>query len=440
MRWCAFRLFLFRYNTMSDAVVRERISESKLHSFKGKFPDVPTYPHVDTELLYQGDAAPFHITLAIAKVGEISGNGLVYDEELVTAIESQLPGLGGIRGHQREDDLSYGFPFDAVDWIGSVRVGETLWAKGYVPPSDTREDIRRRMARGAGIGTSVFGDALRETLNGGKWRAKEFKLDSLDLGKPGRVARRVGSGAFKITSEFMEEDNSMGDTNITLNDVPQSVREQIVREAQVHADAARVGELNTRISELQNEKTQLETQVTEAKQQVAEAATYKTICTEIQATIGKDTDTVQIVTEYHLMATKLAELMGVPYTNITVKIQEMHESLAEFKTKAFEGSVDAKISELTNWNVTKDENKVKVANFRKGLKRAVLSELKGATEDEKVTETLKTLWADEYQSLGESLVKEFGGPSAIVGGKGNQLPAQRPNQQQIDEARARTGI
>lgn len=387
--------------------VRQRVSESKIHTFKGKFPEVPTYPQVDTALLYEGDDKPFHITLAIATVGETSGNGLVYDEALVSAIESQLPGLGGIRGHLRDEDLAYGFPLDAIDWVGAQRVGETLWAKGYIPPGETREDVRRRMARGAGIGTSVFGDAVRETLGAGKWKAKDFKLDSLDLGKPGRVARRVGTGAFNITREFQEDGNNMPDNTITAADVPQSVREQILREAKVTADAARVSELTSRVSELETQNKQLE-------QQVAEAANWKNIVAEIRGTIGKDTDTVQIVTEYHNMAVKLAELLGVPYTNINIRVEEMHEQLAESKRREFDSAVDSRIAEFTNWPVTKDDAKAKVNAFRKNVKLAVVTELKGSTDTAKIAETAQRVWDADFKLLAESLTKELGGPAALI--------------------------
>lgn len=415
---------------MSSTAVRERILETKLHSFKGKFPDVPTYPHVDTTLLYEGDEKPFHISLPIATIGETSGNGLVYDEALVSAIENQLPGLGGIRGHLRDEDLAYGFPLDAIDWVGSLRVGETLWAKGYIPPGDTREDVRRRMARGAGIGTSVFGDAVRETLGAGKWKAKEFKLDSLDLGKPGRVARHVGKGAFNITREYQEEGKTMPDNNITIADVPVSVREQILREAQIQADAARVSEFSTRISELEGKNKLLE-------QQVAEAAQWKNIVAEIRGTIGKDTDTVQIVTEYHQMATKLAELLGVPYTNVSIRVEEMHEQLAESKRREFDSAVDAKIVEFTNWIVNKDDAKVKVAAFRKNMKRAVVGELNGATDTARIAETAQKLWDEEFKPLGESLVREFGGPAALVAPHHNSSEPRKLSDEEVNRLASR---
>src|SRR5882724_11905602 len=121
---------------------RVTIAEIQLQPLKGDFPDVPTYPHVDTDLLYEGDASPFHVTLPIAEIGRVSDSGLDYDNELVTTIAEQMSsGIGGIRGHIPDEALSTAYPVDDVHWIGHLQQGKTLWAKGYVPPGITREDI-----------------------------------------------------------------------------------------------------------------------------------------------------------------------------------------------------------------------------------------------------------------------------------------------------------
>lgn len=378
---------------------RVRISESTLHKFVGPFPDIPVFAHVDTELLYQGDPEPFHINLPVVEK-RVSDNGLVYDDQLLDTIAEQLQqGIGGIRGHIPDGAESTAFPIEEVFWIGTVKEQGKLWAKGYIPPSELREFVRIKKAQNGRIRTSIYGSAVRETANGqsGRWRAKDFELEQLDLAPPKRASLKIGDGKFLITREMATEDDM---PEITINDVPAQVREQIIAQAQGNVNAQRVKELETANTELQT--------------QVSELATFKTIVAEIRANIGKDTDTVQIVTEYHTMANKLAELLGVPYTNITVKVEEMHEQVAEMRKSAFDRVVDDQIAELTNWNPRDDAGKQRVASFRKTLRRATLTELGDKRDEAAVKETVTKLWDEEYEVLGEAVVRELAGPGAVV--------------------------
>ena len=190
---------------MSNAV---RIAETRIHRFKGDFPVVPTYPHVDVPMLEEGDEKPCYVTLPIAEIGRIADSGLEYDEELVTTIAEQMQdGSGGIRGHLKDEELPTAFPLDAVHWVGHVMEGKTLWAKGYIPPGESRDDIRRKIARGGTIGPSLFGAAVREmsSRKPGRptWRAKNFKLDQVDLAPANRASLRNMHGAV-LTREMID--------------------------------------------------------------------------------------------------------------------------------------------------------------------------------------------------------------------------------------------
>lgn len=386
------------------AMARVVIREYKFHLLSGEYPEIDTYTQVDTALLYEGDDKPFHIVLPIARVGEISANGLLYDEELVSRVEAQLAGQGGIRGHQKDEDMQFMFPYDAVDWIGHKRVGEYLWAKGYIPPGSNREDIRRRKARGGGVGTSIFGEAVKEFTTLGKrkvWKAKNFELESLDLGASKQVSLKLG-GNFAIVGELQKEGLVPPETDITISDVPQTVREQIIRQAQLEGTATRVAELETANQQL--------------TQQVSEMRQYASIVAEIRSYAGPDTDVAkQFKTMYDEVA-KLRETLG-PEVNIVVTVSEMHNQIAEFKTREFNIVVDAKIAELTPWAVTRDEHKARVTSFRTNMRRAVLAELKGERDQVKVAEIANRLWDEEYKPLAEGMVREFAGPSAVIAGQ-----------------------
>lgn len=392
---------------------RVTIAETQLQPLKGVFPEVPTYAHVDSALLYQGDEAnPFHVVLPIAEIGRVSANGLEYDEELVLAIAEQMSsGAGGIRGHIPDDQLSTAYPVDDVHWIGHKMDGKTLWAKGYIPPGPTREDIRMKKARGGNIATSIFGDAVKElSQNSTKktWKARQFALEQIDLAPTKRAALKNKHG-FVITREMQEGEEMPDVREITsAAEVPVAIREQIIQEAEVAAKVEKVAELTTRVSEMEG--------------QVAELVQYKQIVMEIRSTLGKDTDTAAAVAEQHAMASRLAEMLGVDYSNITITVSEMHEAVKEFKRKEFEGAVDTKVAELTNWNAQSDASKAKIASFRKTFRRNVLAELGTERTPEKIAEIATKLWDEEFNVLGAAVVAELGGPSAFVGGRENPKP------------------
>jgi hypothetical protein len=341
---------------MPDA--RIPIHEIERHTLKGTtFPDVETFPHVDTDLLYQGDSDPFHIVLPIAEVGRVSKNGLEYDEALVSALHEQLQSsAGGIRGHVSQETASSAFPVDAVHWIGALRQDKVLWAKGYIPPGETRDDTRRKKARGGGLATSIYGDAIREYTDGKNkktWRARQFVLDTLDLA-PDRRAALENRAGFVITKE-MNEEGDMPEKNevVSVADVPVAIREQIIRESDLAVKAGRVAELEQVNDDL--------------TAQVAELATYKSIVAEIRTTLGANADIPVLVAEYYGAVSKLTQMLGVQdVASISVRVEEMQSVVSEFKKKTFENAVDSKIAELTDWTPRTDEGKKKVAAFRYG--------------------------------------------------------------------------
>lgn len=391
---------------MSERIV---ISETQLQPLKGQFPDVPTYPHVDTVLLYQGDEAnPFHVTLPIAEIGRVSDNGLEYDEELVTAIAEQMSnGAGGIRGHIPDDQLSTAYPVDDVHWIGHQLIGQTLWAKGYIPPGQTREDIRMKKARGGNIATSIFGDAVKEFVvaeasksRSRTWKARQFQLEQIDLAPTKRAALKNRTG-FVITREMEGEmPPEVKDNVVQVSDVPEPIREQIIRESDLAKKVERLAEMETKVAEL--------------GEQVSELVQYKQIVMEIRSTLGKDTDTAAAVAEQHKMAATLAEMLGVEYSNITITVSEMHESIKELKQKEFDNAVTATVSELTKWDAKTDAGKAQVDAFRKTFKRTLISELKGDQTPEKLAEIAQKLWDDEYSVIGAAVVSSLSGPGAFV--------------------------
>lgn len=380
-----------------DTQTQHKITIKETHSFRGAFPEVANYPDIDVQELYANDDVPFHVVLPIVKVGMTSANGLVYDEALVAEIESQLPGTVGIRGHVPKGEEDTAFPLPSVYWIGHTRVDETVWAKGYIPPGKDREMARSLKATNGKLSTSIYGTGKRVSAGNGTWKAESFQLESLDLAPHKRASLKLG-GEFAITREIeqREDVNPMAENTAVItsvSDVPETIREQIIRDAKIQADAARVAELETQVSEL---------------------AKYKSIVAEIRGTVGQDADIVTTFTEYHAAITRLAELMGVPYTNVTVRVEEMHEQIAEMKKREFENTLTERIAEFTNWNVKTDTGRKSLEALRSAFKRALVSELAGATDETKIQDVAARLWENEFRLIAETIKATLGGPSAAL--------------------------
>lgn len=361
----------------------ETIRSYTIGEFRGPFPDIQTDPRVNLGELTAGDENPFFIVLPIARVGEVSANGLEYDEALVSAIREQVVGRGGIMGHITDDERSTAFPIEDVDWVGVHRQGTTLWGKAYVPPGEAREYMRRLKARGGKLATSIYGK-YREELPGtveGSHRMVDFTLESLDLAPPDRAALQLG-GAFAVTAQMEQEiekkepemDKDQVIAELTANDVPQAVREQIIGDWKQQHDT------DSRIAELE--------------QQNADAQTL---------------------------------------------ISELQKTVEGYKAAEFDAALDARVAELVDWNVKSDEAKGKVEAFRRMLRQRIATELGDERTTDKVAEVSETVWA-EMKPLAETLRDALAGGPARVNGKVRDSRKIDDSPEARQKARAMVGI
>lgn len=367
------------------------IREFVTGEFKGDFPEVPPAPGVDLDALKDSDPDPFFVTLPVARVDEVSNNGLVYDEPLVESIISQINDEHptGIMGHLRDEDRASAYPVPDAYWVGALRVGNTAWAKAYIPPGQARDTLRRKKAVGGKAATSIYGPPGRRVLMGnGRWRADGFKLESLDLAPYERAALKLG-GAFAVTAEMEsqrmtdpEEDTDMASRDeiiaeLGAGDIPEPVREQIINEWRERNDQA------TRIAELE--------------QQVSERDSA---------------------------------------------ISELQESLATYRVAEFETAVDAAIAELTSeWKVPDtDKAREKLAVLQGTLRSQVVAEMGEERDTERLAEVVTEVW-ERSKPLAEMVRDALAGPPARVPSRdhvmGKQLEDTPENRR---AARASVGL
>lgn len=334
----------------------ETIREYAIGEFRGSFPNVPISTGVSLDEIKGVDPDPLFITLPIIpKVGAVSRNGLLYDEELAASVESQINEKrpGGIFGHVKEEDRGTAYPIPDAMWVGAKRVGESLWAKAWISGA-AKEHIRRLRAVNGNIATSIYGKGQYEaTGEKGVRRLRNFDLESLDFAPPERAALQYGANPI-VTSEFEQEENPAMDkaqliAELSVSDIPAPIREQIVREATATAATTQtIAELRTQVSD------------------------RDTLITSLQGTV------------------------------------------AEYRRQQFESAVDTRIAELTAWQTTGDDAKRKLDAFRRTLRSRIVSELGG--DASKLETVVETIWAD-LQPLAETVRDALAGPPAIVAGK-----------------------
>lgn len=114
-------------------------------------------------------------------------------------------------------------------------------------------------------------------------------------------------------------------------------------------------------------------------------------------------------------------------------IAELQTSVAEFRRREFDLAVDARVAELTAWQVTGDEAKKKLDSFRRTLKSRIVSELGEQRDAAKIATVVETIWAD-LQPLAETVRDALAGPPAIVAGK---VVTKREKFEDTPEARAK---
>lgn len=363
----------------------EIVQEYNVGKFRGNFPDVDIADGVDMAAIRMRDADPMFVTLPIAEIGAVSNNGLLYDESLVDSIAEQINAKrpGGIFGHLKEGDRSTSFPLPAGLWVGAKKVGATLWAKSYIPPSAARDYVQNLKDVGGEIATSIYGKGKFEKVRDGVKRLTSFDLESLDFAPPSRAALGFGAMPF-VTAEMEQEqeaempvDKAQIISELTVDDIPAKLREAIVAETLQESETAQT------ISELTN--------TVKAKDEV------------------------------------IAELQTV---------------VDEYRVAAINTAIDAKVAELTDWQVANDEGKEKLKTLRNMLRKQIALRMGDDQQAERVAEIADAAFED-IKPIAELVRDALAGPSAVVNGRVHNDNGRKPLEDTPEarqQARAAMGI
>lgn len=211
---------------------------------RGSYPDVAIAKDVDVSLLTKGDDDPTFITIPVGKAGVTSGNYIHYDDEFVQEFERQVLATKpiGIMGHLKEEDRSTAFPTEAVHWVGAQRVGELLWGKGYVPPGEARDRIRRYKAQGKQIATSIdayFDRVWSKTLNAYHAVGSTLKLNQIDIAPADRAGIPDLAAVPQLTTEMVDAENEHSKEEGDMPDKLQVIQEMTAEDARLLPDVVK---------------------------------------------------------------------------------------------------------------------------------------------------------------------------------------------------------
>lgn len=420
------------------------LRESSEHVLSGAFPNVPIAPTVDKEALFALDSDPMFLTLDIVpQIGAISENGLIYNDDLVNAIVEQAPGLGGIRGHISDAELATAYPVPDVYWCGAMREGNKIWAKAYIPPGATREDMRLKKITGGRINTSIFAHAAQE-MNGddGTWYARDIELEGIDLASPQRAALR-GEGNIYLTRETKQpntpdtpntqqqesEMTTTAATPITIQDVPKEVREQLFaefrRETQLSETEKELTSLRKRIKEMGDVTAHIKLNIPDGADPMERIGAMTEFLAGLQAQFGQDV-TVEML------------------TNMKNGADEMAAEVEALDAENYDATVDSQLMELTKaWQVASEKGRAKIATLHTNLKKVLAAEMgtgKAGRDREKMKTVLTRLWNEDMASMVEMTRDAITGGNAFTRNTQSRNQVPQYTDEQIKAARARTGI
>lgn len=231
----------------------------------GYCPSVPVSEAVSFDDLTAGDDDPMFVTLPAGQVDAESRNGRRYNRDAVEAIVEAINsgGVGGIKGHLRDEERAYRYDVPSVYWIGAtLESNGTAYMKGYIPRTapELREHVRLTKATRGRLGTSIYGTAMIDDDG----NVSNLNLESIDLAHPARVGVPVAAATPHITGEMSLDDNEdeimpepMNSQDPTTRVEVRTVEPTEVAEMkEAHKKAVR--ELQEKISELQGKANDLD--------------------------------------------------------------------------------------------------------------------------------------------------------------------------------------
>jgi hypothetical protein len=198
-------------------------------AYQGAYPSIPNRAGFAPD---ESDTAPFYVTLPLGKIGNVSGNGRLYDRDFYSELVQQVNNapsdnpVTGIVGHSDPNGVSWKVDMPAMEWVGATLEESSgiVWGKAYIYPEETklRSAVKRAIKNNGKVATSIWGVAKMEGN-----RAVSPTIKRIDYADPERAGVKAAVAVPVVTSEMTEEkDKDMSD-------------EKLIQELRADRDTAR---------------------------------------------------------------------------------------------------------------------------------------------------------------------------------------------------------
>lgn len=328
-----------------------QIREFFQSEFKGGYPNIPLPPEVSVDALRETDPDPFFITLPIMPIGIVSANKLRYTLKLARSITEQINRKRsfGIRGHLTPEERASKAPVPEVYWLAAEIVGDKVWAKGYVPPGDTRNDLRVRKSVGMKVATSFYGKPVSiKEFDDGTYEP-ELDLEQVDIAEVGRAAHGEAY-EFAITSEM--------------------------------ADSAVVEPETQPVSEVEEEKEPTMDDIRALLSEMADDALYEMCGDERMGRLadmyGKKNKKKMVASELDAIEVDVISELRTDASKLPAVVAELETLRAEHSklvAKVAETEITEAIRAATDWNVISEQGVERLGKLRTALQSAAVAEM-----------------------------------------------------------------
>src|SRR5258706_34386 len=413
-----------------------------------RFPNVPTSPNVNlAELMaVYKDTEPCFVTRPLAILGEVSDNGLPYNQALCDDVFNQVNSKRpvGRRGHVSEADKSSLFPPDDAYWIGAVWDSTVygkpvVFGKAYVVPGETRDMVLSRRATGTALSNSLWGDVTTSEDENGNIVPLGVEIESIDFVPAERAALQALGGSFMVTSE-MKGSETMAGTKEAMQEAISAIGPNALHEMMSEAQRHHVAEAHVRegkCSECAPDK--MNEMLSEAhRAHITEARMHEETPEETYKHMddGKRKSVAEMYAKEMNMRLAPHEEESVKEESMqemkTLKssLSEMQKELSELRREKFEGELDKAVDTyFAAFHVNTPKGQEGLANLKSTLRFRALSEMAGMKDGQiaaNIAAATEAAWP-HVKPLTEMFVASAGGPAAVVGNNDNgsaQIEAQ----------------
>jgi hypothetical protein len=425
------------------------------------FPDVPLT--VSLDLIKARDPDPVLVTRPLAILGEVSENGLVYNEAICEAILAQVNAKkpAARRGHVAETNRSSAFPPDAGYWVGAMEDTafygkKAIFGKCWVVPgTPMREMALNRQVTGTPLSNSIWGSVAEREDEQGNTVPVGLTLETIDFVPAERAALQALGGQFTITSETIQEETTM-DGDESLTDL---------------LKGKAPGELYAHLSEAGHGHKLAEMHLKEGKcAECTGSALHEmlgghsgAVCETHLRESATPEETYAMLPEGHRkhVAEAYAREMGLgmaplgetnkqasEMVSVQRQLAEMQNVIKSYQRQDYErGLQDTVDGFYTDWNVVTPDGRGKLDSLKRQHRLLTVAEMAGSAKLEDIAPAAAKAW-DELKPVAETMKVALAGPNAFVsyGTPSNNNPygydraTGRYSDEAVDKARRGVGL